>query len=159
MHRAGPLRPAANTLAAVALAALLGGCGAAASPSAPAASPAPRVIVTPAPPSSRDVSEADNGSTVSLRTGGTLRVVLHSTYWQFDPASDPTVLRSTGDPTSSPDPPGSCVPGGGCGTVTATFQALRAGRAVVTAHRTSCGEALRCTGNQGSYAVTVMVSD
>ncbi|TMD96869.1 MAG: hypothetical protein E6I76_07030, partial [Chloroflexi bacterium] len=65
MHRAGPLRPAANTLAAVALAALLGGCGAAASPSAPAASPAPRVIVTPAPPSSRDVSEADNGSTVS----------------------------------------------------------------------------------------------
>src|SRR5207302_4854531 len=121
-------------------------------------SPAPRVIVTPAPPSSRDVSEADNGSTVSLRTGGTLRVVLHSTYWQFDPASDPTVLRSTGDPTSSPDPPGSCVPGGGCGTVTATFQALRAGRAVVTAHRTSCGEALRCTGRQGSYTVTVVVS-
>ena len=44
MHRAGPLRPAANTLAAVALAALLGGCGAAASPSAAAASP----TVTPA---------------------------------------------------------------------------------------------------------------
>ena len=43
--------------------------------------------------------------------------------------------------------------------MTATFSALRAGRAVVTAHRTSCGEALRCTGNQGSYAVTVMVSD
>jgi len=108
---------------------------------------------------SRDLSEADNGSTVSLRAGGTLRVVLHSTYWQFDPPSDPTVLRSDGRPATSPAPPGQCVPGGGCGTVTATFSALRAGRAVVTAHRTSCGEALRCTGNQGSYAVTVMVSD
>ena len=120
--------------------------------------PAPRVTAVPTAPSSRDVSEADNGTTVTLRTGGTLRAVLHSTYWQFDPASDPTVLASQGSPSSSPDPPGSCVPGGGCGTVTATFQALRPGRAVVTAHRTSCGEALRCTGNAGSWMVTVIVS-
>ena len=176
---------AAIRLAAVAAAALLAGCGAA----APAPTAAPQVTTTAeaatstqaatsarvtastqvttttqvtsassAASTSRDLSEADNGSTVSLRAGGTLRVVLHSTYWQIDPASDSTVLASEGSPSYSPDPPGTCVPGGGCGTVTATFQALRPGRAVVSAHRTSCGEALRCTGNQGSYAVTVMVT-
>ena len=141
-------------LAAMA-AALLAGCGASASP--PTA--APQLTTAPLPGStSRDVSEADNGSTVSIRTGGTLRVVLHSTYWQFYPPSDPTVLGSEGQPAVSPAPRGQCVPGGGCGTVTATFRGLRAGRAVVTAHRTSCGEALRCTGNQGSWMVTVVVS-
>jgi hypothetical protein len=96
---------------------------------------------------------------VTLRTGGTLSVVLHSTYWQYDPPSDPSVLRSQADPTYSPDPPGSCVPGGGCGTLTAGFRALRPGRAVITAHRTSCGEAMACVGDAGRFSVTVVVSD
>jgi hypothetical protein len=126
---------------------------------ASATGPSPSPVATAPPaPGSRDVSELDNGTTVTLRTGGTLRAVLHSTYWQFDPPSDPTVLGSAGPPVSSPAPMGQCVPGGGCGTVTATFQALRPGRAVVSAHRTSCGEALRCTGNQGIWTVTVVVS-
>lgn len=168
MHRA------ATTLAALAAAALACGCGAAASdpgtvtpsPTASAA-PSPTPSGTPtgattstaAPaPSSRQVTEADDRGTVTLRTGGTLTVVLHSTYWQYDPPSDPSVLRSAGDPTYAPDPPGRCVPGGGCGTATATFHALRPGRAVVTAHRTSCGEALRCVGDAGRFSVTVEVS-
>ena len=134
---------------------LLAGCGAAAT-TRPPASPAP--TTASAASTTRQVSETDDRTTVGLRTGGTLRVVLHSTYWQIDPASDPTVLSSEGRPSASPDPPGSCVPGGGCGTVTATLRALRPGRAVVSAHRTSCGEALRCTGDRGGWTVTVVVS-
>lgn len=144
-----------RALAALAAAALAG-CGAVAT-TPPSASPA--VATATAAAGSRTVSEPDNGTAVTLRTGGTLRAVLHSTYWQFDPPSDSTVLASEGSASYSPDPPGTCVPGGGCGTVTATFRALRPGRAVVSAHRASCGEALRCTGNQGTWMVTVVVSD
>jgi hypothetical protein len=146
------MRRALAVLAVTAVA----GCGAAATTQPPAS---PAVATASVAPTSRQVSEADKGTVVSLRTGGTLRAVLHSTYWRFDPASEPTVLGSEGAPATSPDPPGSCVPGGGCGTVTATFRALRPGRAVVSAHRTSCGEALRCTGDRGAWTVTVVVSD
>jgi hypothetical protein len=186
MHRAAR-RHAATGLAAMAIAAMLCGCGTVASErTAASASPSPSASVVdtatavptasatrspgptspshptappPAAPSSRKVSEADDRGTVTLRAGGTLSVVLHSTYWQYDPPSDPSVLRSQADPTYSPDPPGSCVPGGGCGTLTAGFRALRPGRAVITAHRTSCGEAMACVGDAGRFSVTVVVSD
>jgi hypothetical protein len=42
--------------------------------------------------------------------------------------------------------------------VTVTYQAVGGGQATISAARTSCGEALRCTGNQGSYSVLVVVS-
>jgi hypothetical protein len=35
--------------------------------------------------------------------------------------------------------------------------ARHAGTATVTASRTTCGEALRCTGGQGSYTLSVVV--
>jgi hypothetical protein len=35
---------------------------------------------------------------------------------------------------------------------------LKAGTATVSASRVSCGEALRCTGKQGSYSVTIVVT-
>ncbi len=49
------------------------------------------------------------------------------------------------------------MPGGGCGTVTAWFNADGPGTAVVTASRTSCGEAMACGGGAGSYRLTVIV--
>ena len=66
------------------------------------------------------------------------------------------MLRPQGDPAYAPAP--GCVPGGGCGTVTATYGAVHAGRVTVTANRTSCGEALRCSPEQGSFTVAVVVS-
>jgi hypothetical protein len=179
MPRAGLRRRAATTLAAAAAAALLGGCGTA-TPQAATSSPAPTAapatatatatataaatasaVPTGAPsaaPASVQVTDADNGGTVAVAVGGTVTAVLHSTYWQFDPPSDPAVLRAQGPQTTSPAPRGTCVPGGGCGTVTATFRALRPGRSLITAERTSCGEALRCTGGAGHFSVTVVVS-
>jgi hypothetical protein len=104
-------------------------------------------------------TEADNGGIVALRRGGTLTVTLHSTYWTINGSSAPAVLHQTGPATTSPAPPSQhCVPGQGCGTVTATFSALTDGKADVTASRTSCGEALRCTPAQSSWVVHVVVT-
>jgi hypothetical protein len=100
--------------------------------------------------------DSDNGRTLALQAGDRLQVVLGSTYWTLDGSSDPGVLRQVTQPTVSPRTIG-CVPGGGCGTVSATFDAVAAGRAGVTARRTTCGEALRCTGSQGLYQITVVV--
>jgi hypothetical protein len=118
-------------------------CGAAGG----AASTAPRSVVT--------VNDADNGRTVTLAPGGELTVTLGSTYWTINGSSNPAVIRQVGQPTVSAGP---CPPGVGCGQVTATFVAGQAGRADVTASRSSCGEALSCTGGSGSYRVSVVVS-
>jgi hypothetical protein len=100
-------------------------------------------------------AESRDGGKVTLRRGQELRVVLHSTYWQFKAPSPAGVLRLVGKPVVRPKP--GCVPGQGCGTVTATYVARTVGSAAVVAARTSCGEALRCTPAAGSYKLTVAV--
>jgi hypothetical protein len=101
-------------------------------------------------------SDAQDGGTVTLRQGQKLRIVLHSTYWQFKAVTRPKVLRLAGEPQVIPKMEG-CVPGQGCGTVTATFVARRRGSVAVTATRTTCGEALACTATSGRYRLTVTV--
>jgi hypothetical protein len=101
------------------------------------------------------VRDAANGTTVKIRVGTRLTVRLGSTYWTFQGSSNPAVLRQAGNPKVTPS--GGCVPGAGCGTATARFLARHAGTATVRASRTACGEALKCTGGQGSYSVTVVV--
>lgn len=102
------------------------------------------------------VADANDGQTVTLHPGDHLRVVLSSTYWQFQPASDPSVLRAEGSPATSPSP--GCVPGAGCGTAAATFTALSPGHAAIVATRTSCGEAMLCQGSAGHYQIDVVVT-
>ena len=102
------------------------------------------------------VSEVDNGRVLTLHRGQRLRIVLHSTYWTFQGSSVPSVLRADGPPEVNPQPTG-CVVGGGCGTVTAVYDALSTGLATVTATRTSCGEAEGCLPSAGLWRVTVRV--
>jgi len=105
-------------------------------------------------PTTRTFDEHANGSTVDVQLGDTVIVVLHSTYWAF--TAPPTVLQELGDPQPSTSP---CpIPGSGCGTVTATFNATKVGSVTVHAHRDSCGEARRCTGSDGDWSITVRVS-
>jgi hypothetical protein len=99
--------------------------------------------------------DADNGKTLRLRVGDHLEVRLNSTYWSFVDASNSSVVRQTASATVSPQPKG-CVPGGGCGVVAASFEVIGTGTAVIVATRTSCGEAMGCTGDQGSYRLTVI---
>ena len=132
-------------LIAAAVAVLLAAVGCANSVSSRAAS-GPLPVV--------QVGDARDGGTVSLRVGQKLRVVLHSTYWQFKPVASVLHLLST--PVVAPK--GGCVPGQGCGTVTALYVARTVGTATVKAARTSCGEAMGCTDGAGGYAVTVRVA-
>jgi hypothetical protein len=102
-------------------------------------------------------SEADNGKTVTLRRGGSLTLTMHSTYWSIKGSSAPAVLREQGTPVTRPKP-AHCVPGQGCGTVSASFVAVSAGKADVTASRTTCGEALQCAPAQRDYVLHVVVT-
>lgn len=123
-------------------------------PATPVLTVHPTVPTTAAVRMTLDESAA--GTTVTVRPGTQIVVVLHSTYWMFPTKPDPAILMQVGALAYAPTMP--CIPGGGCGTVSATFQAVRAGQALISASRTSCGEAMGCTGNQGSFTVTVVIS-
>jgi hypothetical protein len=112
-------------------------------------------------PAARTVQadEQSNGQTVALRPGDHLTVVLHSTYWQFNAPSDSSVVSADGAPTYAGGGPRCGPPGSGCGTVTAHFTAGHDGKATVSADRTTCGEALRCTTPaQSHWSVKVTVT-
>lgn len=126
--------------------ALVGVAGTACGGTTPASS-APALVLT----------EADNGKTVTAQRYQMIRLELHSTYWMLSGPSDASVLRPTNGRTVIPSP--GCVPGQGCGTVVATYQAAADGHAQLSASRTTCGEALTCTPGNGSFAVMVIVQN
>jgi hypothetical protein len=114
----------------------------------------------PAPPGTAGTVLADehlNGRTVAVAVGQRLELDLHSTYWVVAGSQEPALLSQDGPTRTTVPAPGSCLPGAGCGLLRTTFTALRPGTATLTASRTSCGEALRCTGDQGSYRLTVTI--
>lgn len=124
-------------------------------PDAPSTSPG--LPAQTASPAGSPVTESDNGRSVVVRVGSDVKLVLHNTYWQISKSSDPAVLALVAGPDYSGAGPISCIPGTGCGTVTAVFRAIAPGQATVTASRTSCGEVLACTGSAGAYRVTFVV--
>jgi hypothetical protein len=139
-HRFGP--------ALVILAVALAGCS---TPAGTGQSPPGTSTVHSQPPAVATMQ--DNGHTLTLTVGQPLSVRLDSTYWTFAPTG--VSLRRNGEPVVNSGGP--CVPGQGCGTVTAQFVADTPGQAVVSASRVSCGEAMRCTGPAGQYRLTVVV--
>jgi hypothetical protein len=122
----------------------------------PSNTDSPTLNLTGTPPAAVTVGEKGNGSTVTLVTGQRLRIVLASTYWQLQDSSDLGVLRAEGQPRINPQPT-ECVPGAGCGTASATYLAVSPGQADVKATRTSCGEAMACTGTEGLFTLHVIV--
>jgi len=113
---------------------------------------------TPAHATAVQLSEGANQTTISVTRGSTITVVLRSTYWTIDPPGGP-VLFAAGPQSYAPGQGcGATVPGSGCGTVTLVVRAAAAGTAMLTANRTSCGEALRCTPDQSTWRVTVRVT-
>ena len=102
------------------------------------------------------MTDRDKGTTVTLHVGDRLKVVLASTYWTIDKSPNPAVLRTDGKQVTTPALKG-CVPGGGCGTAARTFTAVTNGSTTVSGSRTTCGEALLCTGGNGKFSVTVVV--
>jgi hypothetical protein len=138
-------RVLARNLAVIVVSGGLAACGAV--PGTPSFSPSATLTVT----------QADNGRSVSMHVGQSLVVQLNSTYWMVSGSSDPVVLAQQGSEQIAPSP-GGCVPGQGCGTVTASFEAIRAGHSVVTASRSVCGEVVLCASGQRTFSVAVQVS-
>jgi hypothetical protein len=103
------------------------------------------------------LTDSANGTSVTIHGGDSVKVILSSTYWTFQDSSNTAILRSDGTAKVVPQPSG-CVPGQGCGTVTQMFTGLSVGTTTIVAMRSVCGEALRCTGANGQYEVTVHVT-
>jgi len=108
------------------------------------------------------ITESSNRHVVTVAKGAHLVVALHSTYWTITPLESRTVLAQVGTQRTGgllPGPTNTCapVPGQGCGTVSMRYVAQGAGTVRLTAHRTTCGEAMLCTGSQGSWYVTIRV--
>jgi hypothetical protein len=99
------------------------------------------------------LSQADQGRRISVPTGSTVTVRLDNTYWRFQPPSS-RALRLLG---VDAHPGSGGVPGSGKGTVVARYRAVAPGQAVVSASRTVCGEALRCSAGQSHFRVTLVV--
>jgi len=104
------------------------------------------------------VRDDANGKAVSARAGDQIRVILSNSYWRVTGSSAPSVLRQDGPPVLLPRP-SSCpgIPGLGCVPVRADFTALTDGKAVITASRSACGEALRYKPDQTRFTVIVVV--
>ena len=105
------------------------------------------------------VDEANNNTVVRVHEHARLEVILHSSYWGMHGSSRPSVLSQDGPSVLLPPPPGGCLPGVGCRPVETVFTAEHPGVAVVTASRTTCGEALLCTTySQSHYRIVVIVT-
>jgi hypothetical protein len=100
--------------------------------------------------------DAANGTTMHARVGDRVELTLSSDYWTVEGSSAPAVLRQNGATVQLPRQP-HCPPGVGCAPLRTGFTALAPGTAMITATRTTCGEALRCVGSQGRFALTVVV--
>jgi hypothetical protein len=112
----------------------------------------------PAPPGRPIVlDEHANRTVIYVRAGATVELLLHSSYWTILGSSRPAVLAQDGPTRQLPVTP-TCPPGIGCNPLQAMFIAQSPGTAVLSASRTSCGEALRCGPQNGSFRVTVIVT-
>ena len=125
------------------------GCGTATSRASGPVAGGPTVIV---------VRDDANGKTVPARAGDRIELILSSSYWRVTGSSAPSVLRQDGPPVLL-SKPSSCpdIPGLGCVPVRADFTALTDGKAVITASRSVCGEALPCEPDQTRFTVIIVV--
>ena len=103
------------------------------------------------------LDEHPNSSTVQVVVGRRVELLLHSSYWTDFGSSQSAVVRADGS-VRMLSTGQHCVPGGGCNPVLATFMAQAVGTAVLSASRTSCGEALRCSPANSHYRVTIVVT-
>ncbi len=151
-----------STLVITAVALIIGGIGGGfiihqylRTPPATKTGPSPITAPTPALSASTvQVSEKDKDSTLRVENGTVIDLVLSSTYWKIQPAAG-VVLKPI-----LPEPIVTGVlshpPGMGTGTVEMKYQVVQDGTATISASRTTCGEALRCTGTQGEFMVTIV---
>jgi len=113
---------------------------------------------------SKSLSETNRNQVASVKIGSQISLTLHSMYWTLAKQSKTSSLTAKGAPVLKPIFPGPTAPhgcsiaGSGCGTQTWKFVASKVGTTHLIATRTTCGEAMRCTGTNGRFEVSVKVS-
>jgi hypothetical protein len=117
----------------------------------------PTTSATPTPAGAVQLTFTDSGKTLTLHIATRLHVALDSSYWTFQPVGAPRLLKT--DATGFVPPTHTCMAGFGCGTQTADYTAIAAGRTSVVATRTSCGEAMRCVVNNGHFEVHIIIEN
>ena len=109
------------------------------------------------------LSETSINKTISVKVGTHITLALHSMYWTLLKIPPYQALTQKGSATLKPilpgpgAPKGCTIPGSGCGTQSWKFVASKVGMTHLIARRTTCGEAMRCTGTHGRFEVTVKV--
>jgi hypothetical protein len=98
------------------------------------------------------------GTSVDVKLGTRVTVSLASTYWTIQGSSRPAVLAQVGVMTYGKGVNCPPFPGTGCGTANLTFEAVGLGQAVISAGRTTCGEALACQPGEGRDRCTITVN-
>ncbi len=111
----------------------------------------------------RTLNENSANKVYAVKVGSHLTLTLHSMYWSLTSVPKSSGVAQVGGVLSKPILPGPTAPNGcglpgmGCGTQTWNFVAKKVGTFSIAASRTSCGEALQCTGTQGEYVVRIQV--
>mgnify|MGYP000712203332 CR=1 FL=1 len=100
------------------------------------------------------VSEGQKGKVLQVKVGDDVEVLLHSTYWTIKDPDAKLLKPLMTQPKVTPDFKG--VPGSGSGTVEMRYRVLAGGTVKIIASRTSCGEAMRCTGSNGAFETTIV---
>jgi hypothetical protein len=149
----GPYLAAVLILSGVA--ALATGCATAGTPGQVTSSPASTIT---AAGKSLVLNEHAKGKTVTVTVGTSVKLILHSSYWNISNSSSPKVLAEIGEPTQLPATQ-TCPPGVGCNPMQAKFTAMTPGTAILSASRMSCGEAMLCAPAQRHFQVTVIVTN
>lgn len=109
------------------------------------------------------LSEKNAAKTVAVKLGARVELTLHSMYWGLAVPAKSSSLTSQGQPILKPIFPSArasakCkIAGSGCGSQRWSFVATKVGLTHLVASRTTCGEAIRCTGATGHFKVTVKV--
>lgn len=103
--------------------------------------------------------DTSNGKTIWLHPGDRVELILSSSYWRVSGSSAPKVLRQMHATVLMPRP-SNCphIPGLGCVPERTDFVAVAHGKAVITAKRTTCGEALMCTAQKTHFTLVIRVS-
>jgi predicted secreted protein len=106
------------------------------------------------------IAEAQNGQTITVKSGAVLTIVLHSTFWDGAKTKNLVQVKPSEIAPVTPSPTaavGCQHPGSGCGTIKWFYKAVKKGLATFTATRTSCGEVLQCTPENSNFKVKFLV--
>lgn len=98
------------------------------------------------------LTEKNKNQPIIIRTGTTIKVILHTTYYNFNDLQT-DILQQVGQPVYFH----SGEQAYGAGSVTAVYKVMKAGFAVISARRTLCK--LHCEGHGGDFHEPIITLD